>query len=66
MVKFYAPWCGHCKQLAPIYEKVAEHLLEKNPNIVLGKCDSTVNEVMKLFIIIYGRFSELKFNPTQL
>jgi protein disulfide isomerase len=44
LVKFYAPWCGHCKTLAPHYDEAAR-LLANNPNIELIKVDSTENEV---------------------
>jgi len=37
-LKFYAPWCGHCKQLAPTLDKVAPYLSGK---MAFGKVDCT-------------------------
>ncbi|KOC68190.1 Protein disulfide-isomerase A3 [Habropoda laboriosa] len=42
LIEFYAPWCGHCKKLAPVYDELGDKLADEDVEIV--KCDATAKD----------------------
>lgn len=47
LIEFYAPWCGHCKKLTPIFDELGEKL--KGEDVAIVKLDATANDVPPLF-----------------
>jgi len=40
-IKFYAPWCGYCKHLAPIWIALAESVSDSDKNLNIAEVDCT-------------------------
>ncbi|KAK7492196.1 hypothetical protein BaRGS_00016493 [Batillaria attramentaria] len=58
LVEFYAPWCGHCKRLEPIYREVALEL--RGTPVHVGKIDATRHSNVAAHFQIRG-FPTIKF-----
>jgi len=43
-IEFYAPWCGHCKRVAPIWDELAASLSSVK-GLTIAKIDATANDV---------------------
>ncbi|KAF2104821.1 disulfide isomerase [Rhizodiscina lignyota] len=40
LVEFFAPWCGHCKNLAPVYDELASTFAFAENKVTVAKVDA--------------------------
>jgi thiol-disulfide isomerase/thioredoxin len=55
LLEFYAPWCGHCKKLAPILDEVAVSY-ESDADVIIAKL------VRSIILLTLGRILYIYFN----
>jgi thiol-disulfide isomerase/thioredoxin len=48
-VKYYAPWCGHCKKMAPAWIELAEYLKDVE-DVIIAEVDATANDLKSVTV----------------
>ena len=51
-VKFYAPWCGHCKRLSPTWDQLAEEIHQTSPSTTIAKVFICLDLLAELGLIL--------------
>ena len=60
LVEFFAPWCGHCKTLAPIYEELALAFEHAKDKVQIAKVDADAEKSLGSRFGVRG-FPTLKY-----
>lgn len=60
LVEFFAPWCGHCKTLAPVYEELATNFEAAGSKVTIAKVDADAEKSLGKRFGIQG-FPTLKW-----
>lgn len=60
LVEFFAPWCGHCKTLAPVYEQLATDFAFAKDKLVIAKVDADREKSLGTRFGVQG-FPTIKF-----
>lgn len=62
-LEFYAPWCGHCKNLKPIWDDLAASFNTSSNQVLIAKFDATENDIPASSGISVQGYPTLKFKP---